>query len=368
MSVADLWAAKEAEAGGARSSAPRKGFRFYRPFVKAVDAFVTETRDGERIYFGIPEFDAQTRGIGRGHLCIINGYSHSGKTLLLAHILRHNRHKRIAYFTPDEPAQLVLAKLAAAQSGVPADTIEDMIASGDDRGIDILRTTALTDFPQLAVFDQPIRAEEMDAAISEAESVWGDSVELVVFDYLELLQAGDTVSAKGEFLKGLCASRNVPMIVLHQTSRSAGAEGKAQTISSGAYGGETLATFQFGVWRRKAAIAASLVEVNDRIARAANGASQAMLDQRDNLLHELERAEYTVTCAITKNKRPGRREGRNEIDFELYGDTGLLVPLADGDLPVQYREKLRQRQAQQVAEVQSDQGWSQDEFDDEEWA
>jgi len=65
------------------------------------------------------------------------------------------------------------------------------------------------------------------------------------------------------------------------------------------------------------------------------------------LQHELERAEYTLTVAITKNKRPGRRDGREEIDFELFGDTGVISPLGASDLPVQYRELLESRRAQQ---------------------
>lgn len=331
--------------------AVKSKFRFYKPFVTAVDTYVREAQDGERIYFGIPEFDSQIRGVGKSQLCIINGYSHSGKTLFLAHILRHNRDKRIAYFTPDEPAHLVLAKLAALQSGVPADQIEDMVAAGNEEAIAILRDTALRDFPKLAVFEQSVRSEEMDEALDEAEAVWGEKAECVVLDYLELLQAGDTVQAKGEFVKAFCTRREVPFILVHQTSRSAGADGKKQTISSGAYGGEQLATFQLGVWRKKAAIVSELEELNDRIARSANGGSEAALERRDSLLHELERHQFTVTVAVTKNKRPGRREGREEIDFELFGDTGLLVPLDEGDLPSQYRSKLQAQRQVAVADV-----------------
>lgn len=374
--IANRWATIEQRAATGGSPSPaRKKFRFYKPFVNAVDTYVREAQDGERIYFGIDEFDSQIRGVGRSQLCIINGYSHSGKTLFLAHVLDYNRDKRIAYFTPDEPAHLVLAKLAALRSGVPADEIESLVAQGDDAAIEMLRQTALRDFPLLAVFEQTVRGEEMYDALDEAELVWGAPAQAVVLDYLELLQAGDTVQAKGEFCKSFCTTRQVPFFLIHQTSRSAGAEGKRQTISSGAYGGETLATFQLGVWRKKSSIVAELEEVNDRIARAASGGSDAMLDRREQLRHELERHEYTVTVAVTKNKRPGRRTGREEIDFELYGDTGLLVPLAEGDVPQQFRAKLAAEQRLMVDEVgQAQDGWlqsewvqSDDEFYQEEW-
>jgi hypothetical protein len=40
------------------------------------------------------------------------------------------------------------------------------------------------------------------------------------------------------------------MLVLHQSSRTAGADGKKMTISSGAYGGEQQATHILGVRRK----------------------------------------------------------------------------------------------------------------------
>lgn len=346
--IATRWAAKEEAAhvetpefrSRIEAQIDKPKYRHYKPFVEAVGVYVNEARDGERIYFGVDEFDAQIRGIGRGQLCIINGFSHSAKTLLLAHILRHNQDKRVALFTPDEPAQLVLAKLASAHFGVPADEIEDRVTNGDQEAVELLRRTALEAYPNLAVFDKPLRGEDMDVALGEAELVWGGKAQLVCLDYLELLQAGDTVPAKGEFVKAFTSRHEVPFILVHQSSRTSGSDGKAQGISAGAYGGEQLATFQLGVWRKKAALAAQLIEVNDRIVRAANGATQAMLDKKEELEHELQRAEFTVTVAITKNKRPGRREGREEIDFELFGATGLIAPLPEGDLPTQYRQRL----------------------------
>lgn len=385
--IADRWAEKElgANAAGPHDSLTKTKWRHYRPFVDAVKSYVDEARDGERVFFGIEEFDAQIRGVGRGQLCVCNGFSHSGKTLWLAHVLRHNKHKRIAYFTPDEPAQLVLAKLASASSGVPADEIEDRIVSGDEAAVEILRRTATIEFPNLAVFDKPLRGEDMDVALREAEQVWSAAAsmpltaELVVFDYLELLQAGETVPQKFEFIKAFGSKHNLPVILVHQTSRTAGKDGLAQNISSGAYGGEQFATFQLGVWRKKAALAAALVEVRDKIARAANGATDQMIERQEDLIHELARAEYTLTVAITKNKRPGRREGREEIDFELFGATGLIAPLAEGDLPQQYRQRLAaSRQSQPAAhqtesdysfdsDVDVQQTISDDEFYQEQW-
>lgn len=349
MSIADAWNQLEqkVQRPGDTSNPGTPKFKHYRPFVDAVKTFVAEAQDGERIYFGIPEFDDQIRGIGKGQLCIINGYSHSGKTLLLAHILRHNPDKRVCLVIPDEPAPLVLAKLAAAVHRVPADQLEDRVASGDQAAIDMLRSTAEVHFPNLLVFDKPVRAEDMEEMFKEATDVYGgQKPELFVLDYLELLQAGETVPQKADFIKGFGSRHEIPLIVLHQTSRSAGAEGKRMTISSGSYGGEQHATFQIGVWRQQSAVAAELLEVEDKIARAANGGTEQHIEKRDRLQAEFEKHAFTLTAAITKNKRPGRREGRSEIDFELWGDTGIITPLGPLDLPVQYRTLLEQRRAQ----------------------
>ena len=89
-----------------------------------------------------------------------------------------------------------------------------------------------------------------------------------------------------------------------------------------------------------------IIELEDKIARSVRGASEATIARQAELRMDLEKHEYTLTAAITKNKRPGQREGRDEIDFELWGATGTLVPLGETDLPVQYREQL-DRQAQE---------------------
>ena len=338
--IANRWAAKE-----------QARYKLYKPFVDAVNTFVREAQDSERIFFGIEEFDTQMRGVGKGQLCIINGYSHSGKTLFITHMLRHNRDKKIVLVIPDEPRALVLAKLAAVVHRVPADEIEDRVAAGDETAIELLRATAEQEFPNLLVFDQPVTSDSMETIWEEANEVYGSKPDAFVFDYLELLQAGETVPQKADFIKAFGAKHEIPFFLLHQTSRSAGADGKRMTISSGAFGGEQHATFQIGVWRKKASIIAELMEIEDRIARSSKAPTQGTLDRRDELKADLEKHEFTVTAAITKNKRPGRREGREEIDFELFGDTGVIVPLGELDIPTQYKSRLDALAAQRRAQA-----------------
>lgn len=362
VDVAEGWG--RIRAATSQPSTPK--WKHYRPLTDAVNTYVQEAQDGERIYLGIPEFDQQIRGVGKSHLLIINGYSHSGKTLVEQHIIRHNKHKRIAAFTPDEPAQLLLAKLASAEFGVSADLIEERVAAGDQEMIDLLTRTATEVFPNLIVFDKPLRGEDMEAALAEAEDVWQAKADCYMLDYLELLQAGETVPQKADFVKGFGSRHELAGIVLHQTSRSAGAEGKRMTISSGSFGGEQHATYQLGVWRKQAEIASQLIEINDKMARAQNGATESQVEKREALEHELQRARYTLTVAITKNKRPGRREGREEIDFELYGETGIIRPLEPAELPEQHRRQLERERAHRMQTIETKQPeYDEPSFDEE---
>lgn len=313
-------------------------YRHYRPLVEAADEFIREAQDQNRIYTGTPEFDAQMRGIGSGHLCIVTGYSHSGKTLWLTSVLRHNKHKRILFFIPDEPATLVLSKLASIESGVGAKDLEERVANGDQEAIELLRNTALVDFPNLIVMDKPLDAFVLNQGFDEACEVWGGPPDLVIIDYVDLLTAGETVQAKFDAIKGFGSRKKLPIIALHQTSRSAGADGRKMTISSGNYGGEQHATFMIGVRRKKSSIEAEIEELRPRVAK---GSEQA-IERMTELEYDLAIAQFTVTINLVKNKRPGGGLV-DDMEMEIDTATGQLYPLRDGDMPTQY---LRMKEAQ----------------------
>lgn len=333
------WADLEASVASTAAPSPERGVvrrhEFYKPLADAADTFVREAQDSRRIYTGIPRFDAEMRGIGAGHLCVIVGYSHSGKTQLLLHWLRSNREKRIVMYEPDEPATLTLTKLTAVTSGVGAKELEARVAEGDRSAIDLLRATALDEFPNLAVFDKPLTPNLMERGYDEVCDVWGAAPELVVVDYVDLVQAGETAQSKLDYIKGFGSRHEVPMIAIHQTSRSAGAEGRAMTISSGNYGGEQHATFMVGVRRKKSALQAELAEQRQRWERG----SEAAHDRIQELEHDLRIHEYTITANLVKNKRPGGGL-IDDLDFELDTETGRIYPLDVGDLPGQYQQRI----------------------------
>ena len=306
----------------------------YTPLAEAADSFVRWAQSPqERVHLGIDRIDKEMRGIAAGEIAMMLGFAHGGKTLLLLHALRHNRDKHIAMFIPDEPRQLVLTKLTCMHHNIDARELEQRVADDDKGAIELLRRTAEEDFPNLAVFDQPLTSSDMERAYGEVCDVWGRVPELVVVDYLDLVEAGETVPDKATFLKGFGRRHDIPMLVLHQTSRHAGADGAKLTMSSGSFGGEQQATAVIGVRRKKYQIAHEMNELIEKLDRSHSERAQ---DRLDFLRHEARVHEYTVTVSLLKNKRPAGQLV-DDIDFELDVATGRLTDL-DTRLPDQYHQ------------------------------
>jgi hypothetical protein len=319
---------------GRQQVAPPTEYRMYSPLSEAADSFVRWAQSPqERIHLGITQIDSELRGIAPGEIAMMLGFAHGGKTLVLLHALRKNRDKHIALFIPDEPKQLVLTKLTCIHHKIDARELEARVAADDQEAIKLLRQTAEEDFPNLAVFDQPLTASDMERAYGELCDVWGRVPELVVVDYLDLVEAGETVPDKATFLKGFGRRHDIPMLVLHQTSRTAGADGKKMTMSSGSYGGEQQATSIIGVRRKKYQIAH---EINELIEKLDRSHSERTQDRLEYLRMEARIHEYTVTVSLLKNKRPAGQLV-DDIDFELDATTGRLTEL-NGELPQQYHQ------------------------------
>jgi len=312
--------------------------RYFLPLDDAADEFVRWAQSPhERVYTGFADLDAEMRGIAPGEMAMLIGYSHAGKTLVLLEMLRANRDKYVIYFVPDEPRTLVLIKLAAVLHGIDALELEQRVAADDGDAITLLHDTALVGFPNLAVFDESVTLSDMERAYNEVAEMWGRPADLVVLDYLDLLQGGgEDVPGKASTLKGWGRRHDVPLLVLHQTSRTSGADGKRLTISSGAYGGEQQATHIMGVRRKRFDIAAQLRDLEEKLDRG-NGGEKA-IERLDSLRYDLAIHDQTLTINLVKNKRPAGRL-IDDMDFEIEQGTGRLTRLRRGDLPMAYRHR-----------------------------
>ena len=315
-------------------------YKMYEPLTEAVHSFVRWAQTPyERIHLGLPRIDDELRGIAPGELAMMIGYAHGGKTLLLLHCLQQNRDKHIAMFIPDEPRQLILTKLTCMFHGIDARELERRVGADDASAIDLLRQTAEEDFPNLAVFDQPLNAMDMERGYNEVCDVWGQLPDLVVVDYLDLVDAGDTVPAKATFLKSFGRRHDIPLLILHQTSRHAGADGNKLTMSSGAFGGEQQATSIIGVRRKKYSI---MAEINELTFKLDKSHTQAAADRLESLRYDARIHEFTMTVSLLKNKRPAGQLV-DDIDFEIDLATGQLRPLLNGELPDQFLRNVRER-------------------------
>lgn len=301
---------------------------FYKPLTDAVNEFVHWAQTpNERVYLGFEQLDSQMRGIAPSEMLLVNGYSHSGKTLFLLSALTHNRDKTVVYFCPDEPRTLTLVKLACVANGIDANELEQQIERNDPRGIELLQGTATELFPNLAVFDQPMTLSDMERAMLETTDVLGKPA-LMVFDYLELLQGGgEDVPSKANTIKAFGKRHNVPLVVLHQSSRTAGAEGRKMTISSGAYGGEQQASHIIGVRRKKFEIQSQIQEINEKLAKGT--ANERLLERLDVLKYDERIHENTLTLNLVKCKRPASTL-LDDMDYEIEQGTGRLLALGTG--------------------------------------
>lgn len=307
----------------------------YRPLSDSITDYVHWAQHpDERIYFGFPDLDEQVRGVAPAEMCLINGFSHSGKTLFLLQILVANRDKNVVYFCPDEPRTLTLIKLACLVHRIEGRRLEQMIANNDPEGIQLLNQTANEWFPNLAVFDQFMSLSDMEKGMIEVDRYLGQPA-LMVFDYLELLSGDETVPAKANTIKAFGKRHNIPLIVLHQSSRTAGADGRKQTISSGAYGGEQQASHIVGVRRKKFEIESQIRDIVEKLDKST--ANERMLERLDTLRYESQLHENTVTINLVKCKRQDAML-LDDIDFEIEQGTGRLLRLSGANTSVQVEQ------------------------------
>ena len=304
------------EAGGFSPVTPR----FVRPLSEIGDSLIDALQVEQGLNLGLPQIDVLTRGFRPTDLVLITGFATSGKTQLVNTMLTNARDKRIIFFSLDDPAELILAKLVAMQSGVSSERIEQRIGEGDAATIRLVLETARDAFPNLLIVDESLSIDQMIEAISEAEQVWGDSPDAVIIDYVEMIphpsvDTGQRVKLLLNQLKVWANQATYPLIVVHQGTRSNAKPGEPVTLLSLGFSGEQQATLVLGV-RRK---------------RDAEEASE----------HSRKTNDSTVTVHLLKNKRPGGRVTHYEgIDFHMAPETGLITPLTAAGVAARVQERL----------------------------
>lgn len=300
-------------------------YEHYRPLREAADEFISWAKTpAERVYTGIRELDAAMRGTAPGELTIIQGFTHSGKTLLVTELILNNPDTPLILFTPDETRPLVLTKLTSALHGVGAKELEQRIQQDDRAAHDLLINTA-EKYCNLAIFDESVSVVDMDNMLDEASHAFNQKPRGIIFDYAELLEGPDDVKAKMTALKAWGKRHHIAMFVLHQTSRTSGSGGRKVGIDSGAYGGEQQATHVIGVRRKKYMHMAMLAILEEKISNSTN--PKAVEEYKSRIRHieqvDMPRDLDTVTVSLVKNKRPPC-DLVDDIDYKIDLGTGRV--------------------------------------------
>jgi KaiC/GvpD/RAD55 family RecA-like ATPase len=306
----------------------QNAYEHYRPLRDAADEFINWAVDpASRVYTGIPELDDAMRGTAPGELTLIQGFTHSGKTLVATELLLNNPDTPLVLFTPDETRPLVLTKLTSALHGVSARELETRIQQDDYEARQLLIETA-EQYGKLAIFDDSVSVVGMDRMFDEAMDAMGCKPKGVIFDYAELLEGPDDVKQKMTALKAWGKRHGVAMFVIHQTSRSSGSGGKKMQIDSGSFGGEQQATHVIGVRRKKYMHLAMLAVLEEKIANASNPTSIQQYQQRKDEIEKiyLPRDKDTLTVSVVKNKRPPC-DLVDDVDYLIDQETGRIQRL-----------------------------------------
>jgi replicative DNA helicase len=291
------------EALNGESSGP--AFQFIEPLDQAAESWIDYTTNPEgRFRLGLDEIDIMTRGFGRGELIFVTGKVQSGKTQLVLNAIANNPKSRTLIFTIDEPSELVFTKLAALASGISSEEMEARVKAGDMHYTDLVRHIAPEELPNVFIVDRQLTLGQMLDAKAEAESAWGAPADLVIVDYLELLP-GDSVDAQAQGLKKWAKEADVPVLCLHQASRSGSDRGKPGGMDVMRYGGTAEAIMVLEVFRKR--------------------------EDEDLDAHELRRHQDTVTINLCKNKRPPGKIGM--VDFHMEEATGRISSLNEPARP-----------------------------------
>lgn len=282
----------------------RDRYKYVVPFAQAADNLIDYLVNTEgRFMFGLREIDVMMRGVGKGELCFITGFSHSGKTQLFLQAIVNNRQRPVVLFTLDEPSELVLAKLVGLRENWNFEWVESRIKAQDKDVLRRVREIAAIDFKNLVVVDDIIGLAQMADALKEAEDYVGQEIAAVGIDYLTVLPDGEDVEGKAQSLKRWTKEVDLPVICLHQGGKGTAGKGEPITMTSMLHGGHAEAIFIIGCRRKRDCEA---------------------MDDWDRQAHA-----HTISVSVVKNKRPPSKRG--EYDYYLDPNSGIIRSIEAGD-------------------------------------
>lgn len=285
---------------------------FFTPTASAVDDYVHYLKNDAAFQTGFKPIDlCFPSGLDKGDLLLVTGKSHSGKSTVAYSAIISNLERSedftCVFYSPDEPRELAVQKLACMALGRNAAQMEEDLKAGDKQTLKEVRNVANGLLDRVLINDQSLTFDAMLRGIYEAEDYWQKPVSAAVLDFLELM-VGDAdangLSGKAAAAKRFAKDADVPLVVLHQTGRGASDRGKPAGIHGGRFGGEAESVAVLEVYRPK---------------------DRADLNER-----EKQSLENVVRLNLCKNKRPPYR--LIDVEMVLDPDCGRIREVTVDDL------------------------------------
>ena len=181
---------------------------------------------------GIRAIDEKTGGFQKSDLIIMAGRPGMGKTSFVLSIARNaalDYNKPVAFFSLEMSASQLVQRLFSMESGIPTEHIvkgqlndQEWTKLMDSIGPLQSANLIIDDTPALSVFDLRAKCRRLQKK---------HNIQMVIIDYLQLMQAGSDNNGKGgnreqeisyisRSLKALAKELNIPVIALAQLGPS----------------------------------------------------------------------------------------------------------------------------------------------------
>ena len=222
------------------------GFDDYRPWANDPTP---------RIGMGLEFFDGPTRGgIAKAECAMILAYSSVGKTSLALNWIVNNPQTPTIFFSLEMSWRLVVARLAAINTGTPTWELEDLVKRHGGNPPQ-LSATAYRYPHLLGVDSSELGMKDMKQAVLEGSQKLGRQIRLVVIDYMELVGGAgllgkseqiDRVAVK---IRALAKDTDTSVVVLHQVGKGDGSDGYLPlSLDAGKYGGHHPMDYVIGAY------------------------------------------------------------------------------------------------------------------------
>jgi replicative DNA helicase len=253
-----------------------------------------------RFITGVHEIDRRIRGVGGGELLFWIARAGSFKTAMLQNLLKNYiQHSAwgAVFFSIEMPISSVTERYHEIIQGSAGKDIEEIYSTSQDGSLQIkeaLESNFIKDLQNLFIIPTKVSISDVAAYVKLIEKEYKTKIGVIGIDYLGLMDGPgqgeyEIVSKLARDCKGLAKFLHLPVIVISQTSRRAGAGDVEISLDMGRGSGaiEESGDFVLGLFQV----------------------------ERERLSIENDQSEYDLICNILKNRK-GPKGSRWKLDLD----------------------------------------------------